>query len=95
VVRVPSTSSPAVLVKFRPIVVAVPAVAAAAGRIAIPPPRAWPAEAPIARLLAKDKANTLFGSGSDEVQAALRDLSTKAGFARLDPSISLAGSTPR
>lgn len=36
----------------------------------------------IARLAAA-KANTLFGTGSDEVQDALRDLSTKAGFARL------------
>ena len=36
----------------------------------------------IARL-AGPKANTLFGTGSDEVQAALNNLSTKAGFARL------------
>ena len=36
----------------------------------------------IARL-AGPKANTLFGTGSDEVQDALKDLSTKAGFARL------------
>jgi hypothetical protein len=36
----------------------------------------------IARL-ASPKANTLFGTGSDEVQDALKDLSTKAGFARL------------
>ena len=36
----------------------------------------------IARL-AGPKANTLFGTGSDEVQDALRELSTKAGFARL------------
>jgi hypothetical protein len=36
----------------------------------------------IARL-AEAKANTLFGSGSEEVQDALRELSTKAGFARL------------
>jgi hypothetical protein len=39
----------------------------------------------IARL-AEAKANALFGTGSDEVQDALRDLSTKAGFARLGQS---------
>jgi hypothetical protein len=33
--------------------------------------------------LAGLKANTLFGTGSDEVQDAIRVLSTKAGFARL------------
>jgi hypothetical protein len=33
--------------------------------------------------LAEARANTLFGTGSNEVQDALRDLSTRAGFARL------------
>ena len=33
--------------------------------------------------LAGPKAVTLFGSGSDELQDAVRDLSTKAGFSRL------------
>lgn len=34
-------------------------------------------------VLAGPKANTLFGSGREELQVAVRDLSTKAGFARL------------